>query len=440
MIATLLEQSLRGTFSVGVVWLVNRWLAGRMKASGRRLLWWLAALAFLVPWKLPLLPSVTGRVLPEGKLLENIPFVAKSVAVSAPSGGTLTVSWLALIWLAGVLVFLLWLVVQTLMAGRRWSRERLCTDSRLLELLEDCKRVSGVTAPIGLVVTGQVSVPALLGWLRPRILLPSGLAKSLTTKQLSGIFLHELAHFRWLDIPTGWLFALVNALHWFNPFAWLAVSGWKSFREEAADEVALDGLADANGEVYGETLLQILRADAGARIPFGSLAIGESMPNLRTRMIMIKNYRQKSAYYGVAGLLVAALMAITVVVPARAESEDEILQKQALAFMQLCDDGKYAQAWDEMSDWAKTHISKDKWEKLCSTTRPPVGKALKREKTNVMKMPGVPTGNGNVRNGEFIVFIFSSSFENLTSATEQVGFEKAADGKWLPFAYVVQPK
>ncbi|MDR1305786.1 MAG: M56 family metallopeptidase [Verrucomicrobiales bacterium] len=369
MIAMLLEQSLRGTLAVGVAWLANRWLAGRMKASARRVWWWLAALAFLVPWKLPVLPAAAGTVLPPGSALEHLPLMTRPLAVTLPAGSTVSVPWLVLIWLAGVLVFLLWLAAQTLLVSRRWSRERLCTDSRLLELLEDCKRLSGVTAPVGLVVTERLAVPALLGWLRPRILLPADLARTLTVSQLSGVLLHELVHFRWLDIPAGWLFALVNALHWFNPFAWLAVGGWKNFREEAADEIALDGLADADGEIYGATLLRILRADAGARIPFGSLAIGESMRNLRTRMIMIKNYRQKSACYGMAGLLAAALMAVAMVVPARAETEEEVLQKQALAFMQLCDDGKYAHKLGTGCPIGQKSVSRRNSGKNCAAPR-----------------------------------------------------------------------
>ena len=39
-------------------------------------------------------------------------------------------------------------VLRTSLALRRWSRERLCTDPRLVETsLEDCKRDTGLTAP-----------------------------------------------------------------------------------------------------------------------------------------------------------------------------------------------------------------------------------------------------------------------------------------------------
>ncbi|MFI5105061.1 MAG: hypothetical protein ACHP79_09085, partial [Terriglobales bacterium] len=49
-----------------------------------------------------------------------------------------------------------------------------------------------ITAPIGLVLTPSVSMPALLGWLRPRILLPHSLPAAVFTEQLRGILLHEL--------------------------------------------------------------------------------------------------------------------------------------------------------------------------------------------------------------------------------------------------------
>ena len=75
----------------------------------------------------------------------------------------------------------------------------------LLQPMEDCKQEAGITAPIGMVVSAHVSAPAILGWLRPRILLPS-LISSLSRAQFVRIRSTN-STFRSLDILLyNWLF------------------------------------------------------------------------------------------------------------------------------------------------------------------------------------------------------------------------------------------
>jgi hypothetical protein len=232
---------------------------------------------------------------------------------------------------------------------------------------------------------------------------------------------------------------VVQALHWFNPFAWLAVSGWKNFREEAADETALEWLGDANGEVYGETLLQILRLENNAAIPFGSLAIAESMRNLRTRIIMIKNYRKKSACYGLLGILTAALMAIALVVPARAESDQDKVMKSMVVWLEKNDDGKYAESWQDASELFRENVSKETWVKQMESGRPGLGKCLQRKANSVMPMTELPSPSGPMK-GDFLMVNFYTDFANAKNLAELVTFEKDANGEWKVSGYYIKPR
>jgi len=203
-----------------------------MQARGRRWWWWVAALAFVVPWRLPVLPAWPAAA--KGAVPE-LARATLSMTPRASSEGVLpfsvapVFSWLAWIWAAGVAVSLGLILFQTLRTSRRWARQRVCTDTALLELFEDCKAEAGVTAPIGLVLSDAAPAPALLGWLRPRILLSMTLATELPPSRLRAVFLHELAYFRALDVPS----------HWVNPGVHLAAHRWLRHREIAADETAL---------------------------------------------------------------------------------------------------------------------------------------------------------------------------------------------------------
>src|SRR5208283_5422907 len=282
----LLELTLRGSAAVLGIFVLDRSLAGRICASSRRLWCCILPLAFLVPWRIPML-SALGRLPPVIEFLDQpqieIPAGAQAAATNGMNRTTLGLG----IWLAGALAYVVIVVIQTRRACRRWSRERLSTDHPLLELLEDCKAEADVTAPIGLVVSNSVSSPAIMGWLRPRILLPESLAAAAPALVLRPIFLHELAHFRCYDVPFNWLLTLVRAIHWFNPLAHLGAVSWTHFREEAADEAAVKWMRNDSAMVYGDALVHSLRHCRGASAPFGSIAIVESVQQLKKRIFMI---------------------------------------------------------------------------------------------------------------------------------------------------------
>ena len=299
----LLDLTLRGTLMFLVVAGLDYLFAGRISARARRAWWLLVPAAFLFTITLPLLPAPAAR--PLRVWSQVAPAQHMDVAVRTVRTGAANLraavplspaklDWPLAILVAGGSCYALVALVRTGLALRRWSRERLCTEPSLLNLLEDCKREVGVTALIGLVVTGAVDTPVILGWLRPRILLPGALTTTLPRAELRGILFHELAHFRHLDVPLNWLFTLVCTLHWFNPAAHLAFRAWTRFCEEAADEAAIAALRQPSSLAYGETLLHVLRQTNPRPTPYAALAIVESVSQLRKRLHMIKHYPQKS--------------------------------------------------------------------------------------------------------------------------------------------------
>jgi beta-lactamase regulating signal transducer with metallopeptidase domain len=346
------------------------------------------------------------------------------------------------IWLTGMLIYFLLILVQTLAATRRWSRQRLCTDSALLTLLEDCKQEAGITAPIGLVVSTQVSAPAILGWLRPRILLPRDLISSMSPLELRAILFHELAHFRSLDIPLSWLFTLVRIIHWFNPASHLAFHTWSRFREEAADEAAMAWMKQSSASAYGEALLHALRHANGNSSPFGALAIGESIHNLKRRITMINQYQNKSPFYLWASAIFVVLVLGFIARPVRADETTDS-KTAAVAAMQVwlqeIDGNQYAQSWTDASSFFQKAVTSDQWITALNGVRTPLGKCNARRLASCLRQTEAPSPTGTKR-GDFVVAQFDSSFENLAYAVETVSFEKAPDGTWKASGYYIKPK
>ena len=157
---------------------------------------------------------------------------------------------------------------------------------------------------------------------------------------------------------------------------------------------------------------------------------------------MIKNYRKKSVCYGWLAMLAAALTALALVSPVRAESEQDKLVKSVTTWLNVVDDGKYVESWKNFSDWFKERMPEQQWVQLLNATRPGLGKNLRRELNSVMPLKQLPTNpdGSALRDGDFRIVMFSSSFENMRNAAEIVTLEKSANGEWKVSGYFVQPR
>ena len=162
------------------------------------------------------------------------------------------------VWATGVVAFGISLTAMQFRLTKRIRRQRPLIDSSVLNLLEDCKQLMGVRVPLTLVETRDVGSPTLFGFVRPRLLLPAGLAQKFSAAELRYVFLHELAHIKRNDILIGWLMTALQIMHWFNPLVWLAAHRMRVDRELACDALALSFARDEENQPYGQTIIKLL--------------------------------------------------------------------------------------------------------------------------------------------------------------------------------------
>ncbi len=458
---TLLYLSLAGSITTLFVIALDRLLSRSMSTRWRRAWWIFLPLFFLHP-------PIQLAVIPAPSLNGKSPATVKAEKIDFPQNTeslpeTTLTAWEPLLsftlwtgWALGAIGTLIVVMVQTHRAARRWATEPLCIDSDLLGLLEDCKAKAGVTAPIGLVLSDHVASPALLGWLRPRILIPASLAKTLPHRQLRAILLHELAHFRHFDIPAGWLFNLVRAVHWFNPFAHLAAHAWARFREEAADETAIQWMQSEadDAQTYQEALLSALR-DANKpspSVPVGALAIGESIAAIKQRFIMIQNHPNRSMRPALG--IAIALLLLTPIFFRPVYAEDKAPKKEISAndaakaeavkamtsWLNTIDEGDYPKSWKNASKFFRTAVTEEQWIAACKSVRGPLGKLIERELVSALYQTEIPLPDGTLKKAKVVIAQFDASYENLDSARETVTFEQEEDGSWRASGYYVKPK
>ncbi|MHC4207479.1 MAG: M56 family metallopeptidase [Planctomycetota bacterium] len=201
---------------------------------------------------------------------------------------------LPLLWLIGALVLALYVCAGNFNLWRIVKRRRPLTDQGILDLLEDCKSQMGIQTILGIVITDKVKSPALFGFVRPRLLLPIGMVKTLSQEELRYVFLHELAHLKRRDIYIGWLISILQVLHWFNPLVWLAFRRIRADRELACDALVLDRTHSDEPKSYGRIIVSLLERFSCPRFLPGIAGILETKAQLKRRVTMIAKFKKNS--------------------------------------------------------------------------------------------------------------------------------------------------
>src|SRR5262249_54033923 len=121
-----------------------------------------------------------------------------------------------------------------------------------------------------------LSVPAVVGVLRPAIIVPERIIDTASTAIVDAALLHELSHVRRGD--SGWNLArkLVEIVYWPHPLTWLLGRVLGQVRDQACDDVCVHGLGSAHA--YRASLLEV--ASGLVRRP--GPALGLAMARART--------------------------------------------------------------------------------------------------------------------------------------------------------------
>ncbi|MBV8500662.1 MAG: hypothetical protein JO006_02980 [Paucibacter sp.] len=147
------------------------------------------------------------------------------------------------------------------------------------------------------------SGPALLGVLRPRLCLPADFEQSYTPSQQALIRAHEDVHRRRGDNVWNLLAALLCALQWFNPLAWMAARALRVDQELSCDETVLRA-QPAQAADYAHALLQAQGITAHG-LPWASW---RTTHPLIERIAMLKTHAHARRKSGLVVLLTLGLL------------------------------------------------------------------------------------------------------------------------------------
>jgi hypothetical protein len=103
-------------------------------------------------------------------------------------------------------------------------------------------------------------------------------------------------------------------------------------------------------------------------------------------------------------------------------------------WLALVDGGKYAESWNEASQYFRNSVQQEQWAPSLEAGRKPLGKVVSREMkkmTYKTSLPGAP-------DGEYMVIQFATSFGKKRAAVETVTTMAEKDGTWRVSGYYIK--
>lgn len=236
---------------------------------------------------------------------------------------------MTLFWLLGFILFLSRNVMSYFTFSRRVSRNLITTEIH-------AKR-SGRRFPV--YKSRMVKTPMLIGLRRAKIILPD---RDYEPYELQNILRHEMVHFCRHDLAVKWLVTIANAVHWFNPIAYLVRREMNLACELSCDAAVIKDM-DANArQSYGDTLISVV-ADGRYPVGFVSTTMCEDKKKLKERLVSIMKHKKstKTAIL-LSAVLAVVIIASGVVLGARSFIKDEPIQLGSIVLSDIQTDAVMA--------------------------------------------------------------------------------------------------
>jgi beta-lactamase regulating signal transducer with metallopeptidase domain len=160
---------------------------------------------------------------------------------------------LAYVWLVGVCVYLIIVISSYIVyITRRHKNAVVITENPVFDA---AKKELGIKRHIEIRMSPDIRSPMLAGVMFPVVYIP---CREIPDENMRMVFLHELTHYKRKDLIVKWLSLFVNAVHWFNPLAYLLCANISESCEVSCDMAITKNMSDAEQKIYMKTILDLV--------------------------------------------------------------------------------------------------------------------------------------------------------------------------------------
>ncbi len=148
-------------------------------------------------------------------------------------------SILVAIWLLGVLLLSAQNIGGYFYTGKLRRQGLFDPSDEMMTTFHSLLKSLRIEKTVLLMESLLVKAPVLIGHFKPVILLPLGLATSLSTAEIEAILAHELSHIRRHDFLINIIQSSIEVVFFYHPGVWLLGSTIRAERENCCDDMAI---------------------------------------------------------------------------------------------------------------------------------------------------------------------------------------------------------
>ncbi len=142
-------------------------------------------------------------------------------------------------WLLGVVFLALKLAGGFLFLNFKTRKGRVKADISLIDLVNRMINKMHIKQTVRVFYSLNITVPSVVGVLKPVILFPIGMLSGIPVNQVEAIIAHELAHIKRLDVLVNIFQSVVEVIFFFHPGVWWLSKAMRIERENCSDDLAL---------------------------------------------------------------------------------------------------------------------------------------------------------------------------------------------------------
>jgi bla regulator protein blaR1 len=197
--------------------------------------------------------------------------------------------WLFVLWIAGMLLsvsrlFVGWYYINQLRSNA------IPITNEWFDAFQMLAQKLSMSRLVTLAESTALQAPVAIGYLKPLVLVPTGMFAGLTPTEVETILLHELAHIKRHDYLINIFQLLIESILFFNPFVWILSNIIRQEREHCCDDMVTKH-GNALAYAYALTRLEEVRLSKNTMVL--SLASTKHQLLNRIKRIMetsVKNY------------------------------------------------------------------------------------------------------------------------------------------------------
>ncbi|MBP3359728.1 MAG: M56 family metallopeptidase [Clostridia bacterium] len=268
---TVLTLSLFGFGLTALLLCLKPVTAKKLPAKWQYFVWIAVLLSMIIPVykliprkearKIPLIPQNAAAwqeapqeapETPETVIIEGAPMEYREVSLKSGLQIRL-LDLLAYIWLFGSCLFMLVVISSyAVYIIRKRKKAVKLTDNAVFDFV---KKELNIKRHIKIRMSPEVHSPMLVGVFFPAVYIP---CREIPDENMRMVFLHELTHYKRCDLLIKWFSVFVNAVHWFNPLAYLLCANISEACEVSCDMAVTKNMSDAEQKIYMKTILDLV--------------------------------------------------------------------------------------------------------------------------------------------------------------------------------------